>query len=89
MSKRLFFFCGKSYLKPSFVGKHQLPKAYATKPGNPYHRSVNLNEGLPERWKKLWFLTMKRKAEIEGEDPPLPRSNLRNWNYKAELSAFQ
>ena len=62
---------------------------YATNRGNPHLTNINESEGLPERWKRTWFLTMKRKAEIEGPENPMPRSNQRNWNYKAELSAFQ
>ena len=62
---------------------------YGTKVGN--SRMVNVNESayLPEKWVKEWFLNMKRKSEVEGPDKPTPRSHLRNWNYEAELCAFQ
>jgi len=64
-------------------------QSYATKVGNSLISTVNESEGLPQKWVKFWFFNMKRKAELEGSDAPMPRSNLLNWNYKAELLAFQ
>ena len=89
MSKRLLCYYGKLFSKTNCSSIFYLNKSYATKSGNPNLRTININEGLPERWKKLWYLSMKRKAEIEGEDVPMPRSNQRNWNYVAEIAAFQ
>lgn len=42
----------------------------------------------PPRWKHFWLLMMRRKAEIEGEEEIIPRSDRVNWNYEAELLAF-
>ena len=64
-------------------------RKYGTNIGNSLITSVNESAGAPEKWMKFWFLNMKRKAELEGPDTPMPRANQQNWNYKAELVAFQ
>ena len=72
-----------------WLNKKSPALSYSTNVGNSAIRTADENEGRPLRWKRVWALSMKRKKEIEGPDPPKPRSTLRCWNYKAELSAFQ
>ena len=58
--------------------------------GNPDIRPYNFTEKLHEdRWKLHWVNNMKRKALIEGEYAPEPRSSQVDWNLQAELHAFK
>ena len=80
---------GKVLLSISNAVKLITCHRYGTNVGNSLITNVNESAGLPERWLKFWFFNMKRKAELEGLDAPMPRANQQNWNYKAELLAFQ
>lgn len=68
----------------AFEGQKEKPRL----PGNPHYNPYDDLRERATRWKHLWLLMMKRKAEIEGEEPPVPRSDQVNWNYDAELQAF-
>ncbi|XP_078481767.1 large ribosomal subunit protein mL44 [Ciona intestinalis] len=65
------------------------PRNYSSVPGNPAIKPVNPSAVMPPRWMKHYYLALERKEEIEGPDPPLPRSTKPNWNITAELTAFK
>lgn len=42
-----------------------------------------------KRWMKAYKLIMAKKLKLEGPPPPKPRSQKPNWDYHAEVQAFQ
>ncbi|MBN3320480.1 RM44 protein, partial [Atractosteus spatula] len=41
-----------------------------------------------KRWMKSYMFLMERKRKLEGPPPPAPRSHQPNWDYHAEIQAF-
>lgn len=41
-----------------------------------------------KRWMKAYTFIMARKLKLEGPPPPTPRSQKPNWDYHAEVTAF-
>ncbi|CAL9684772.1 unnamed protein product [Knipowitschia caucasica] len=42
-----------------------------------------------KRWMKAYTYLMAKKLKLEGPPPPKPRSQKPNWDYHAEIQAFQ
>ncbi|KAK7883346.1 hypothetical protein WMY93_029520 [Mugilogobius chulae] len=42
-----------------------------------------------KRWMKAYTYLMAKKLKLEGPPPPKPRSQKPNWDYHAEVQAFQ
>ncbi|XP_020796137.2 39S ribosomal protein L44, mitochondrial [Boleophthalmus pectinirostris] len=42
-----------------------------------------------KRWMKAYVYLMAKKLRLEGPPPPKPRSQKPNWDYHAEVNAFQ
>ena len=86
--------CGRnilsSYIATSLVllKKHST-QSYSKNVGDPNLRPYNDTIEMPLRWKLHWVNNMRRKAEIEGASPLLPRSSQIDWNFQAELNAFK
>uniref|UniRef100_A0A8C6SGB0 Large ribosomal subunit protein mL44 n=1 Tax=Neogobius melanostomus TaxID=47308 RepID=A0A8C6SGB0_9GOBI len=53
-------------------------------------RNVNFTQVREKkRWMKAYMYVMAKKLKIEGPPPPKPRSQKPNWDYHAEVQAFQ